>query len=347
MRPAIDLLSFSICFAVFGAALNGPLLAAELPSVSDIRARNDINMAAVKQARFEEILTQEYIRAPGSAEADRASTLDLAAAREPEILADALSKMANASESERQRVTKDIKSRTSQMDASITIAQLNDNFALRQVYSVDWSKQRSRLDRSDLRDLAAVTREISVTEFDMMALDQTMSTIQTMDSGVMLVPRANKLAVQRNTGSFDPDIEVLRFGVLPKAAFDSSFSLSIRERVPGWDGQYILEGASKDRVVYQAILSRSLGYRIISLRYFDNEGKLYRNVDLSGYKELGGVPVPFHAIVTKYRQSHPGDRIIEERIVSKIDLNDAAAISDEVFQIPADYRVQRTDGNSN
>lgn len=306
------------------------------PTVESIRQINAANSKAVTVARFEELLVDEWVRPAESIQADRDQIIErLAHSR-----AVFLGQMAGASAAERARVSKEMDDRVAHVDDALRVTAINERLALSLVYTADLRSGRARTDRTDLRNLPALSEANGVGTLDQLSLDQNTTLIQKRDGSTELNPRAAKLARRSTGNAYQADSEYYRYGVLPQWVFDPMFALTVRERVPGWDGEYVLEGRKGDRVAFVAVLSRSNAMRVTRMTIFDDSGALNREVAISDYRNVSGVQLPFKTSLRKLRVSRPGEYKIEERTVKSVALNQDVAVSDEMFDIPPEYRVE-------
>lgn len=203
--------------------------------------------------------------------------------------------------------------------------------------TVDFSGERIRWDDEDSRDLVALGKRVPDSDWVRLNLDQTRTWIFAKNQYILLLPRADKVASTDPNGMQNLNHERIRIGLLPGWIRSSQVKVDISEgRVAG---TLDLKGTSAGGV-FTATLDATPPYRVRELRTESPQDDSALRWSLSG-----GFPVQVGASIPeryeyRVRQRGVDDFVIEEATTSEFRAQ--AAVNDDLFKIPMDYRVSPT-----
>lgn len=212
-----------------------------------------------------------------------------------------------------------------------TVLRLNKTILVSRKRTVDFAGSRARLDDADLRDVARIVRDHSLTEVERQQLDQTQVRLTAAQRNAAISPTGS--AFVTGLDLFSPADEHLVLGILPAQFFDLRLQFTIRDVLD--DGQPAVEltgrlpNESFDRVL--VVLRPDRGHRLSRLTMSRNKGEPLQSFIAEDYQHVGGRWIPFHT--RKQRALRvAADYHIVDRLVSLAVINPATP--DELFRIP-------------
>lgn len=214
---------------------------------------------------------------------------------------------------------------------------VNADLSVTRRRTVDFSGERIRWDDDDTRDLSALGKQIPDLEWVRLNLDQTRIWILARNQNILLLPRVDKLASTDPNGMQNLNHERIRIGLLPVWVRSSQVKVDITEG-PSAD-TLDLKGTSVGGV-FSATLDATPPYRVRELRTESPRDDSALRWSLSGsFPVQVGVSIP-ERYEYRVRQRGVDDFVIEEARTTEF--RTQAAVNDDLFKIPTDYRVSPT-----
>lgn len=225
--------------------------------------------------------------------------------------------------------------RVSRLDTAILIKNLNGNARLSRSTWVDFGNERSRLEQTDLRNVAQIADTYDFSALDRLALDQTKTTISLCDRTIEVLSRSEPpLALIKPLPRFDESYHSLRVGTVPSWAFLGDF-----DRFTVANGEeVILQGRSRQGtpVIFSITVSPELDLSVTKLMLWI-DGAVSQSVELGSYRAVNGRFIPMSASLQR-RGSSASGFCTETVLVSEVGTN--VSVSDTIFELPQGMAVQ-------